>query len=135
MSPTRTTPLRWPFWLLIAAWVCANTPQVAAWHVIVWVKNAQHFSHQAQLRGEVASLLSVDAVPAVETVAFTAATTTETPPAPLAAGDFSVKKIVLSLADERGGLSPASTAVTWTEVGLRSGPAHVADVPYPPPRV
>jgi hypothetical protein len=133
MPPTRSTLLRWPFWLLIAAWVCANTPQVAAWHVIVWIKNAQHFSHQAQLRGEVASLLS--GKPVAESVSLATATNTETPPTPLAAGDFSVKKIVLSLMSERGGLSPASAAVVWREIGLRSGPAHVADVPYPPPRV
>jgi hypothetical protein len=133
MSAIRTSLRRWPFWLLIAAWVCANTPQVAAWHVIVWVKNAQHFSHQAQLRGEVASLLS--GKPASESVSLATATNSETPPAPLTAADFSVKKIVLSLVSERGGLSPTSAAVAWREVDLQSGPAHVADVPYPPPRV
>lgn len=135
MSPLRTTPFRWPFWLLIAAWVCANTPQIAAWHVIVWVKNAQHFSHQAQLRGEVALLLSGAPAPAAETETFAAATNTEAPVAPLATGDFSVKKIVLSLVSERGGLSPTLASVAWREIGFQSGPAHVADVPYPPPRV
>lgn len=132
MAPIRSTPLRWPFWLLIAAWVCANTPQVAAWHVIVWVKDARHFSHQAQLRGEVAALLSGKS--AAEPVSLAAATNTEAPPVPPAPADFSIKKIVLCLVAERGGFSPSAAPAVWREPRFRVGPAHVADVPYPPPR-
>lgn len=132
MSPIRTPLLRLPFWLLIAAWLCANTPQVAAWHLIVWVKNAQHFSHQAQLQVEVASLLC--GKPVAKPVALASATHTGRAPAPLAPVDFTVKKILLLLVAGGGVSPPVLISPDWAEADLQDWPAHVADVPYPPPR-
>jgi hypothetical protein len=51
-------PAGWPFILLVAAWICANSPQSLATNVIEWAKGARHFSHQQQLRTEVAYLLA-----------------------------------------------------------------------------
>lgn len=60
MLLTRLTRLnaRWPFWLLLAAWFCANSPQAATCEVIVWLGNARSFSHQERLSSEVASILA-----------------------------------------------------------------------------
>jgi hypothetical protein len=44
--------------MLIAAWWCANTPQAATFELILWGKGAAHFSHQEQLRTDVAALLT-----------------------------------------------------------------------------
>jgi hypothetical protein len=57
------TSHRWPFWLLIAAWVCANSPQAATYAVLDWVASARHFSHQQQLAREVAHLLAGEKAP------------------------------------------------------------------------
>lgn len=59
MSPFLARPgsARWPFWILLAAWWCANTPQAATFELILWFKGAAHFSHQQQLHSDVASLL------------------------------------------------------------------------------
>ncbi len=48
----------WPFWLLLAAWFCANSPQALTYHLIVWAKGGSHFSHQERLKADVAFLLS-----------------------------------------------------------------------------
>lgn len=55
---TRSGRSRWPFWLLIVAWVCANSPQVAIVAVLAWLTEARTFSHQRELTREVAHLLS-----------------------------------------------------------------------------
>lgn len=49
---------KWPFWLLVAAWWCANTPQAATFEMILWLKGAASFSHQAELKADVAAILS-----------------------------------------------------------------------------
>lgn len=49
---------RWPFWLLLAGWVCANSPQVAVYAVLTWVAEAREFAHQRDLTRDVAFLLA-----------------------------------------------------------------------------
>ena len=49
---------RWPFWFLLAAWFCANSPQAATYGLIVWLGEARHFSHQQRLSADVASVLA-----------------------------------------------------------------------------
>jgi hypothetical protein len=56
--PRNGRPSGWPFWLLIAAWFCANSPQAATYSLIVWAKGSQHFSHQERLKEDVARLLT-----------------------------------------------------------------------------
>jgi hypothetical protein len=48
----------WPFWLLIAAWVCANTPPALTCDALAWMKEAAHFSHQDRLKADVALILA-----------------------------------------------------------------------------
>ncbi|HEX2855001.1 MAG TPA: hypothetical protein VHO24_17335 [Opitutaceae bacterium] len=50
----------WPFWVLIAAWFCANTPQVAVYEFVSWLGSARHFSHQQRLQNDVVSVLTGD---------------------------------------------------------------------------
>ena len=58
MRVFRAKPIRqWPFWLLVAGWVCANSPQVAVYAVLAWVSEAKTFAHQRDLAREVAHLL------------------------------------------------------------------------------
>ncbi|HEY9250761.1 MAG TPA: hypothetical protein VIO38_16590 [Rariglobus sp.] len=123
----------YPFWVLIVAWLCANTPQVALWHAILWVKQAQHFSHSSQLRSEVYALLSGQ--PIDHSSRYGAQPVeSETPSKPAVAADFSVKKILLSLE----ATSPVTPSLLvpqrWSEGGVGTMAEHVADVPYPPPR-
>lgn len=49
---------KWPFWLLIAAWICANSPQIAVCALLAWMGEARHFSHQQRLTAEVAHVLT-----------------------------------------------------------------------------
>jgi len=53
----RLSSSRWPFWALLAAWVCANTPQAAVYAVVTWFAEARSFSHQYELTRAVAHLL------------------------------------------------------------------------------
>lgn len=48
----------WPFWLLVAAWCFANCSQQVSVDLMVWVSHGRHFSHQEQLKVDVAALLS-----------------------------------------------------------------------------
>ena len=54
---------RWPFWLLIAAWVCANTPAIAVFTLLAWLGEARHFSHQQRLVTDVAFVLTGNEAP------------------------------------------------------------------------
>ncbi|MEO6750849.1 MAG: hypothetical protein ABIZ04_02820 [Opitutus sp.] len=56
----KRSPAGWPFWLLILAWVCANSPQAAVHGVIGWVGEARHFSHQQRLQAELSVALTGD---------------------------------------------------------------------------
>lgn len=59
MRTRKTTPAnrQWPFWVLLAAWVCANSPQVAVFTALTWLAEARSFSHQGDLARQVAQLL------------------------------------------------------------------------------
>lgn len=54
----RRSTAQWPFWLLIVAWVCANTPQIAVCALLAWMGEARHFSHQQRLTAELAHVLT-----------------------------------------------------------------------------
>jgi hypothetical protein len=55
---------RWPFWLLLAAWLCASYP-LAATYVVVWLGEARTFSHQQRLTADVARLLVGEETPSL----------------------------------------------------------------------
>ena len=52
------TPSRWPFWLLLAAWLCANTPAIAVCAALAWLGEARHFAHEQRLVTDVAFVLT-----------------------------------------------------------------------------
>lgn len=54
---SRLYSARWPFWLLMVAWVCANSPQAATYAFLTWMAEARSFAHQQRLSIEVAVLL------------------------------------------------------------------------------
>lgn len=140
MKRFRTTAAaRWPFWLLIAAWFCANAPQAATLHVFLWLKGSGHFSHQAELAHRVAALLSGQTKTprtAAVTTADSAAPDRSPPALPARA---LAKKIDLSLAR-----SAAPCFARTLELPRRPfspladcilPPSPARDVPTPPPRL
>lgn len=54
----RHSPKQWPFWLLLGAWFCANSPQTAVFTVLTWMAEARSFPHQQRLAVDVAHVLS-----------------------------------------------------------------------------
>jgi hypothetical protein len=105
---------RWPFWLLVAAWCCANTPQAATFELILWLKGAAYFSHQADLKAEVALILS-GAPKAAHLIANQSVRETPPPAVPLAknvtikrVGPFLVAESIASVA------TGASAAIVMT---------------------
>jgi hypothetical protein len=123
------SPQRWPVWLLFAAWICANGPQMACFEVVVWLKGAGHFSHSHRLAASAAAALEgrdgdtlrwAEAQPASPPIAIPAEAT--------------MKKIELVAPDVRApwGIVRRETRRGWGSPD--PGMAIVADVPHPPPR-
>ena len=50
--PAQPRPARWPFWLLVVAWGCANGPQAAVYTTVAWLVEARSFSHQYDLTSQ-----------------------------------------------------------------------------------
>ena len=90
--PLNRRNARWPFWLLLAAWFCANSPQAATYEVVVWLGNARHFSHQQRLRAEVAAILAGPEAPVVVAAVHAAP---ERPPGPPLPATAALKKVDL----------------------------------------
>lgn len=137
--PLRPALVRLPFWLLIAAWLCANTPEIATWHFASWVKEARHFGHQERLRDELSALLAGNASPAsTPHSSLAVGPAREAPPAapPAAASpDGAVKKILLALGEREPLAVPLSDdASLWQEAAARRAAARTDEVPHPPPR-
>lgn len=137
--PLRPALVRLPFWLLIAAWLCANTPEIATWHFASWLKEARHFGHQERLRDELSALLAGDSLAAsAPSSRLAAGTDRESPPAapPAAASpDGAVKKILIDLGERETLAAPLSDdASRWPGAAARRTPARTDEVPHPPPR-
>ena len=49
---------KWPFWLLLMAWFCANMPQTAVFTALTWLAEVRSFPHQQRLTQDVARLLA-----------------------------------------------------------------------------
>jgi len=121
----------WPFWLLIAAWVCANAPQAALYAGLAWLAEARSFSHQQRLTVEVAYLLGGDAARPEQTAKVAAARTEAPAKAPAAVPvDAVLKKIVLAL--ERG--VEVRTPVT-ARGSASGGPAEDSGIGRAEPRL
>ncbi|MFM8336056.1 MAG: hypothetical protein ACKODK_10870 [Opitutaceae bacterium] len=89
-------PARWPFWALLAAWFCANTPAVAVCAVLAWLGEARHFSHQQRLMTDVACLLTGNETPGLGVMAAVK-DMTPVQPSPPPLGGLEVKKIDLAV--------------------------------------
>lgn len=122
---------RLPFWLLILAWFCANTPQTAAWHAIQWLKHSGEFSHQAGLRAEVEAVLAGRPSPVASRFTAPESVASKTDPEPV---DVAVKKIPLwrQVAESFVFVAPGSENPRAPAASAL--PAPVEDVPHPPPR-
>ena len=126
-----TSPAQWPFWLLLVAWVFANVPSTVALHTAYWLKGAGQFSHDAELRQDVASLLSGQPRATTPRLVPAATTQPQTPALPGANGqqkiDFALSPALLRLV----AILPTVQAETCA-LAAPAGP--VKEVPYPPPR-
>ena len=129
--PQRPTA-RWPFWLLLAAWFCANSPQAATYEVVVWLGNARHFSHQQRLISEVASILAgSDAHDAIATVSAEP----ERPFAPPVPADATLKKIDLLFTVSSEWLPFIERVRIETETPFMVPVSPWSEVPAEPPRL
>jgi hypothetical protein len=101
MNPLRRSrrPARWPFWLLLAAWACANTPAIAVCAALTWLGEARHFSHQQRLVTDVAFVLTGHQAPGLGVLAAVKDLPAPAPAAP-APAEIELKKLDLAL--ERG---------------------------------
>ncbi|MBL9200775.1 MAG: hypothetical protein JNL39_09730 [Opitutaceae bacterium] len=132
-----TSALQWPFWLLIAAWVCANSPQAGVYAALSWLAEARTFTHQQRLVAEVAHLLGGgEAVPSAiaQTVARARSQDTSRPVPPVPA-DAVLKKIPLVLERTAEFLPPALRA-DYPRAASEAIPELLrAPPPHGPPRV
>ena len=115
------------------AWGCANLPSVTTLNIFVWIKGAEHFSHYAELRQNVASLLAGKSREASPRLA-TAESARRSLPTGLPFGG-ALKKIDLALTSGLFRLiAPQPTqARPWLDRLALTDP--VIEIPYPPPRV
>lgn len=125
----RSAP-RWPFWLLVFAWICANSPQNACFEVISWAQGATSFSHQERLVSGVTELL--DDYPA-EVTALAAAPVPE-PATPAIPAGATIKKIELATTDRSDPAGPACAHMEFPGWLGWQPAVWIAEVPYPPPR-
>jgi hypothetical protein len=127
----RKKPAGWPFFLLVAAWFCANSPQSVAVNILEWAKGARHFSHQQQLRAEVASLLAGKHKVAV----LAAAQAPSKTPAPVPISDeATIKKFDLSVPRQVDGLLRSSGSCIFAVHGDRVPKSERSEPDFLPPR-
>ena len=129
---SRRGTARWPFWLLLAAWFCANSPQAATYEIVVWLGEARHFSHQQRLSAEVAFILAGERAPAVMAAARAAPERPFAPPVP---AEATLKKIdlLVTLATE---LMPPTVRAFVPGVSAVKVPASPwCEPPVEPPRL
>lgn len=126
------SPRLWPFWILIAAWVCANTPAGVICGVIQWTEGAAHFSHQGQLESDVALILRGRETPGV--FAFLKSTSLARPALPAVPPDTLTKKIDLYAPSAGWSATLPLREQIYSESNGRI-PAARQDAPlYEPPR-
>jgi hypothetical protein len=135
--PSHVIPARsrWPFWLLILAWVCANSPQAATFAVLSWLAEARTFSHQRQLSVDVAHLLAGEAAPGREPLRVAAIDAAPQDPPPVPVPEAAVlKKILLSVEETAGANVPRLAAADRRRFEARTGGRRTTPPPHRPPR-
>jgi hypothetical protein len=126
-----TQPPRWPFWLLIAAWVCANSPQVATYALLTWMAEARSFTHQQYLTRDVAHLLAGEKTPSRTVALKQVSQEHESPGVPSSVPSAAVLKKV-DLSSEKSSVVVFSAAILgtferlsdWRCDALRDPPPH-----------
>lgn len=130
---------KWPFWLLLAAWICANSPQVAVYAVLTWMAEARTFSHQRDLSREVAHLLVGESAPGRAEEALARAQSAGQDAGSKRAGlplpaSVVVKKLDLAAEDVTAAPRPAERAnFGWGREG-GFGARRSTSPPHEPPR-
>lgn len=128
-SPLRSSA-RWPFWLLLAAWFCANSPQAATYEIVVWLGNARTFSHQQRLTSEVAFILGGQPAAATMMKAHPAERSQHLPPAM----EIALKKIDLLMFTSSETASPLIDLTFFRASSSRVPWACRSEPPSEPPR-
>ena len=128
----RSSSARWPFWLLVAAWWCANTPQVAVYTGLAWLAEARSFSHQHRLSTDVAFVLAGKSTP--PRIARAVKSAPSRPVAPVPA-EAVVKKIPLAFESVAEVLPPALRATRPAMIAWAFPETFRAPPPHGPPRV
>lgn len=126
----RRSPARWPFWLLLAAWFCANSPQPAAYAVMSWLVEARHFAHQQALALDVARLLA-SAPEEAKQIARADAKRAAPPALP---ADAVLKKIELACVPLIRGDGPTEARVNFASSSWRCPTPRAVVPPHGPPR-
>lgn len=129
--PHKRRSAGWPFWVLIAAWFCANTPQVAVYEAVSWLGNARHFSHQQRLQIDVVSVLTGDKA----VLHLTAADTPAKPFLPVVPTDAVLKKIELAVQSTSELLPPIACPLARVESKSQVPDSLRDRPPHEPPRV
>jgi hypothetical protein len=127
----RCRSARWPFWLLLAAWFCANSPQAATYGLIVWLGQARHFSHQQRLTLQVATVLGGEH--ARSALAADKATP-DRPVSPPIPAEATLKKIDLAITLSSELIPPACRALVPRFCTVSMPAAPWSEPPSEPPR-
>ena len=127
---------QWPFWLLLTAWACANTPQIAVFAALSWLAEGRSFTHQQRLTQDVARLLVGEqpTTPVADAVAQAEQHLPAKPPTQIPA-DTVMKKLELSL-ETTCDILPVCLRATYRDevVWVFPGSRRVQP-PHRPPRV
>jgi hypothetical protein len=128
----RTNSSRWPFWLLIVAWVCANSPQAATYALLTWMAEARSFTHQHRLMADVASLLGEKDAPVALAKADVPGPEKPTPMVP---ADAVLKKFPLSTETASGVVAPSRRPDRLRFVAIGGADWLRPPPPHGPPRL
>ena len=127
----KNIPPAWPFWLLIVAWFCANSPQSATFAVLAWAGEARSFSHQQRLSLDLARLLVGEG----KAVVVDSAEESPSPPlAPAIPTEATLKKIELTVEHLAKAEVPAQSDTERVVVVTRLDGLDRARPPHEPPR-
>lgn len=123
--------MRWPFWLLAAAWFCANTPQRLTYEWAVWMANGRHFSHQERLKADVAALLTGTKTNPLVALAKSGPVRLPVAPVPT---DNSFKKIDLFASDTAEAIEQPRRNTAYPKIAWRVPENSRPEPLVPPPK-
>ena len=119
------------FWLLAAAWLCANIRPGTLSAMFEWLADSRHFSHQERLAADVAALLGGEKP--VASVAESEASHEPAPPLPVVP-ENAFKKLEAPLGRSVQVAAASCRRVDFLTENLRTGGEGRAAQPHGPPR-